>query len=49
MVPIGEEFKQLKNAYEKYAPRYEGDEQYDVRSFAGPILEQQLNHQLRKS
>jgi NAD(P)-dependent dehydrogenase (short-subunit alcohol dehydrogenase family) len=49
MVRINEEHEQLKNAFETYAPRYEGDAQYDVRSFAGPILEQQLNHQLRSS
>ena len=49
MVRIEEEYEERRNAYEKYAPRYEGDAQYDVRSFAGPILEQQLNHQLRPS
>jgi hypothetical protein len=49
MVRIEKEYEKRKKAYEKYAPRYEGDAQYDVRSFAGPILEQQLDHKLRVS
>jgi hypothetical protein len=36
--------KQPKNAL-----RCEGDARYDVHSFARPILEEQLNHQLRTS
>jgi NAD(P)-dependent dehydrogenase (short-subunit alcohol dehydrogenase family) len=49
MVRIDEEYDKRKKAYEQYTPRYEGDAHYDVRSLAGPILEQQLNHQLRAS
>jgi NAD(P)-dependent dehydrogenase (short-subunit alcohol dehydrogenase family) len=49
LVRIEEEFEKRKQAYETYAPLHEGDARYDVRAFAGPILEQQLNHQLRSS
>ena len=47
VVHIDEDHEQLKKAYEKYAPRYEGDVQYDDRSTVKPILEQMLNHKLR--
>lgn len=47
MVRIDEKHDKLKAAYATYAPRYEGDAQYDVRSFAGPILEEQVGQKLR--
>ncbi len=31
MVRITEEYEQIKAAFDKYAPRYEGDEKYDVK------------------
>jgi NAD(P)-dependent dehydrogenase (short-subunit alcohol dehydrogenase family) len=48
-VRIEEEYEKRRKAYEQHAPRYEGDGQYDVRSFVGPILEQQFNRKLRVS
>ena len=47
IVRIDEDHARLKKAYETYAPRYEGDVRYDVRTLIGPILEQQLNFKLR--
>lgn len=47
MVPITERYEMVKQAYDKYAPRYEGDQQYDVRTIIKPLLEQQLNVALR--
>jgi NAD(P)-dependent dehydrogenase (short-subunit alcohol dehydrogenase family) len=41
-------FNKLKNAFEKYAPRYEGDIQYDVRTVVKPILEEQLGVKLNE-
>ena len=38
MVPITQQFGMLKAAYEKHAPRYEGDVQYDVRTVVTPML-----------
>ena len=49
IVRIDEEHAQLTKSYEIYAPRYESDAQYDIRTNIAPILEQQLNHKLRKS
>ena len=40
MVPITERYEMLMAAYETYAPRYEGDRQYDVRTVVTPMLEQ---------
>lgn len=40
MVPITERYEMLKTAFEAYAPRYEGDQQYDVRTVVTPMLEQ---------
>ena len=40
MVPITERYEMLKAAYAAHAPRYEGDEQYDVRTFVTPMLEE---------
>ena len=31
IVRITEEYEQVKAAFDKYAPRYEGDEKYDVK------------------
>ncbi len=47
IVRIGEEYEQLKSAYGTYAPRYEGDAQYDIRTAVAPILEEQMSHKLR--
>lgn len=47
MVRIEEKHQQLKRAFEKYAPRYEGDHQYDVRTVVQPILEGQMGVKLR--
>ena len=47
MVAITERYELLKRAYEKYAPRYEGDRQYDVRTLIKPVLEQQMGVKLR--
>ena len=49
MVNINKRHDTLVAAFEKYAPRYEGDRRYDVRSNIGPILEEQMNHKLRKA
>ncbi len=38
----------LKEAYQKYAPRYEGDVRYDVRTVVKPILEEQVGVKLRE-
>lgn len=48
MVPIKDRYDKIAKAYETYVPRYDGDVQYDVRSNFSPILEQHLNHKLRK-
>ncbi len=47
IVRIEEGYHQLKTAFETYAPRYEGDSRYDIRTNIAPILEQQLNLKLR--
>ncbi|MDV7145983.1 SDR family oxidoreductase [Tropicimonas sp. TH_r6] len=46
MVRICEKFDQLEQAYATYAPRYEGDQQYDVRTVVQPILEEQMGVKL---
>ena len=38
----------LSAAYSKYAPRYEGDVQYDVRTNIGPVLAEHLGKTLRE-
>jgi len=48
MVPITERYEKVKRAYDKYAPRYEGDRQYDVRTVIKPILEEQMGVHLRE-
>ncbi len=48
MVPITERFEMLKRAYEKYAPRYDGDQQYDVRTVIKPVLEEKSGVKLRE-
>lgn len=40
MVPITERYEMLKSAYDTYAPRYDGDQQYDVRTVVTPMLSQ---------
>ena len=47
-VMIEKKHQALSNAFEKYAPRYEGDVQYDVRTNIGPVLSQQLGKSLRE-
>ena len=37
---------QLMKAFETYAPRYEGDQRYDVRTVVQPILEEQMGVKL---
>jgi len=39
-VRIAEEYEEIKTAFDKYAPRYKGDEKYDIR-----ILMEQLQRQ----
>jgi len=48
MVPITERYEMVKRAYDKYAPRYEGDQQYHVRTVIKPVLEEQMGVHLRK-
>ena len=47
-VLIDKKHHALSTALEKYAPRYEGDVQYDVRTNIGPILQQQFGKTLRE-
>jgi len=47
MERIKQRHAMLEKAYATYAPRYEGDEQYDVRTIIGPILEQRAGVKLR--
>ncbi|MBT2971310.1 MAG: short-chain dehydrogenase [gamma proteobacterium symbiont of Ctena orbiculata] len=44
---INKKHAQLTRAYETYAPRYEGDQQYDVRTIIQPMLEEQVGRKLR--
>ena len=48
MAPITERYERIKSAFEEYAPRYEGDQQYDVRTIVEPIVEEQMGAKLRK-
>ncbi|WP_421849632.1 SDR family NAD(P)-dependent oxidoreductase [Oricola sp.] len=45
-VRIQAKHDQLMKAYESYAPRYEGDKQYDVRTVVQPILEEHIGVKL---
>jgi NAD(P)-dependent dehydrogenase (short-subunit alcohol dehydrogenase family) len=47
MVNINKKHDVLVAAYKKYAPRYEGDVRYDVRTNIGPILQDHMSHKLR--
>lgn len=47
IVPINERYEMVKRAYDTYAPRYIGDQQYDVRTIIEPILEKQMGVNLR--
>ena len=44
---INQKHQILTDAYQKYAPRYKGDVQYDVRTVVQPILEDLAGHKLR--
>ena len=44
---INQRYNMLEKAFSTYAPRYDGDEQYDVRTIIKPILEQQVGIKLR--
>ena len=48
MERITQRYEMLKAAFETYAPRYEGDQQYDVRTVIKPVLEQHLGVKLRE-
>ncbi len=41
MERIEKQNKEIKDAYEEYAPRYEGDDEFDVRTLMSKIMEQQ--------
>jgi len=43
---INDKHTMLTDAYNKYAPRYEGDQQYDVRTVVQPIIEQHTGKKL---
>ncbi len=45
---INERHDMLAKAYATYAPRYQADQQYDVRTFVQPILEKEAGVKLRK-
>ena len=47
MVPITERYEMLKAAFAAHAPRYEGDQQYDVRTIVMPMLQQMGLGELR--
>ena len=47
-VMIDKKHAALSSAYSKYAPRYDGDVQYDVRTNIGPVLQRQLGKPLRE-
>jgi hypothetical protein len=40
MKRIDDRYNEIKKAYEKYAPRYEGDEEFDVRTMFAKIAKQ---------
>ena len=48
MARINERYELISRAYEKYAPRYEGDQQYDVRTAVEAALKDQMGLTLRK-
>ena len=47
MVPITERYEMLKAAYADHAPRYDGDQAYDVRTLMAPMLQQMGLGELR--
>ena len=47
-VMIDRKHDALSAAFGKYAPRYEGDVRYDIRTNFGPVLSQQLGKTLRE-
>lgn len=46
-VMIDKKHAALTEAFAKYAPRYDADVQFDVRTNIGPVLEEQLGKKLR--
>lgn len=48
MERINEKNAKIEKAFKTYAPRYEGDQQYDVRTVVQPILEGQIGRKLRE-
>ena len=47
-VLIDRRYSMIDSAYKKYAPRYDGDQQYDVRTVVKPILEKQFKLELHE-
>lgn len=47
MVRIQDKHDQLARAYAKYAPRYDGDQRYDVRTVVQPVIEEQMGLKLK--
>lgn len=45
---IKEKYNSLNKAYETYAPRYEGDAQYDVRTLFAPVLKDMFKVNLKE-
>ncbi len=41
-------YQLLKSAFDTYAPRYDGDAEYDVRTLVEPLLQEQAGLNLRK-
>lgn len=48
VVMLHQKQKALAAAYATYAPRYEGDVRYDVRTNLSPVLQQQVGQSLRE-
>jgi NAD(P)-dependent dehydrogenase (short-subunit alcohol dehydrogenase family) len=48
MERIDDRHKMLSKAYATYAPRYAGDQEYDVRTIIGPMLQEQMGRPLRE-
>jgi hypothetical protein len=48
IVPITERYEMVKRAFDKFAPRYEGDQRYHVRTVIKPVLEERMGVQLRE-
>ena len=48
IVMLNQKQQALADAYATYAPRYEGDVRYDVRTNLSPVLQQQVGQSLRE-